>query len=207
MFETFSFLHCWTFVTELSMADHFMARERCTTDRHCPTKTRSARGNLESDQIHIPAIHSRFMWLVLHSDMACGCTTNRHVDFERTAVAICIIWRVFLSYKEWYNRQNLYWASELLGQWTFVQIRILDAFHLHESIRQFWATARLFPQFFADRCPGSSYHVYKRAGILIHLFVFRFSWLQNDSIFGCFPHPEQELPRTHPTVSTESYIA
>ena len=61
MFETFSFLHCWTFVPELSMADHFMARERCTTDRHCPTKTLSARGNLESDEIHIPAIHSRFM--------------------------------------------------------------------------------------------------------------------------------------------------
>ena len=94
MFETFSFLHCWTFVPELSMADHFMARERCTTDRHCPTKTLSVRGNWESDEIHIPAIHSRFMWLVLHSDMACGCTTNRHVDFERTAVAICIIWRV-----------------------------------------------------------------------------------------------------------------
>ena len=28
---------------------------QCTTDRHCPTKTLSARGDMESDQLHVPA--------------------------------------------------------------------------------------------------------------------------------------------------------
>ena len=30
---------------------------QCTTDRHCPTKTLSARGDMESDQLHVPANH------------------------------------------------------------------------------------------------------------------------------------------------------
>ena len=30
---------------------------QCTTDRHCPTKTLSARGDLEFDQLHVPANH------------------------------------------------------------------------------------------------------------------------------------------------------
>ena len=30
---------------------------QCATDRHCPTKTLSARGDMESDQLHVPANH------------------------------------------------------------------------------------------------------------------------------------------------------
>ena len=32
-----------------------LAGGQCTTDRHCPTKTLSARGDMESDQLHVPA--------------------------------------------------------------------------------------------------------------------------------------------------------
>ena len=28
---------------------------QCTTDSHCPTKTLSVRGDMESDQLHVPA--------------------------------------------------------------------------------------------------------------------------------------------------------
>ena len=34
----------------------------CTTDRHCPTKTLSAPGDMESDQLHVPAILFHCEW-------------------------------------------------------------------------------------------------------------------------------------------------
>ena len=41
----------------MSFKVQFNAGGQCTTDRHCPTKTLSARGDMGSDQLHVPAIN------------------------------------------------------------------------------------------------------------------------------------------------------
>ena len=50
----------WTDVKLLLLTQLILAWGQCTTDKHCTTKTLSARGDMESDQLHVPANHFNY---------------------------------------------------------------------------------------------------------------------------------------------------
>ena len=141
MFFVFRFfMTSWMFPSRDSFFCQIVqAGGQCTTDRHCPTKTLSARGDMESDQLHVPAIfHLPFSE---DGNRLSQEPAWRFNLFSGTVSAICILFSLFGTY--FISIDNFCTQSELRfklahsGIWQFC-INLEAGI---SSLRGTWASA------------------------------------------------------------------
>ena len=139
-----------------------IAGGQCTTDRHCPTKTLSVRGDTEPDQLCVPASIFHFsewqpakpstgmsfgfqfpLWIMLHLNLPQNFGVNRFQSTVRFSQSELLPFSsdgtvAFSKDKErihlhWFLAQSSNFSCQTLGDCLCT----FDAFHISNSIRYF----------------------------------------------------------------------